>query len=90
MSDPLLPIPWLDVLIIIGLIMLNRLPQDLAGADDVAAGRPTGSVVSYTGLGWTPYAVPAMTRSFPTTPANLSMRSATSGACWDFLISRRR
>lgn len=24
-------------------------------AEDVAAGRPTGSVVSYTGLGWTPY-----------------------------------
>ena len=23
MSDPLLPIPWLDVLIIIGLIVLN-------------------------------------------------------------------
>ncbi|MBE4733481.1 NAD(P)-binding domain-containing protein [Streptomyces caniscabiei] len=31
-------------------------------ADDVAAGRPTGSVVSYTGLGWTPYAVAAKER----------------------------
>lgn len=29
---------------------------------DVAAGRPTGSVVSYTGLAWTPYAVAAKER----------------------------
>lgn len=29
---------------------------------DVEAGRPTGSVVSYTGLGWTPYAVAARER----------------------------
>ncbi len=29
---------------------------------DVEAGRPTGSVVSYTGLGWTPYAVAARDR----------------------------
>jgi cation diffusion facilitator CzcD-associated flavoprotein CzcO len=31
-------------------------------AADVEAGRPTGSVVSYTGLGWTPYAVAARDR----------------------------
>ena len=31
-------------------------------AADVAAGRPTGSVVSYTGLGWTPYALAAKER----------------------------
>jgi hypothetical protein len=29
---------------------------------DVEAGRPTGSVVSYTGLGWTPYAIAARDR----------------------------
>ncbi len=29
---------------------------------DVEAGRPTGSVVSYTGLGWTPYALAAKAR----------------------------
>ena len=29
---------------------------------DVAAGRPTGSVVSYTGLAWTPYALAAKAR----------------------------
>ncbi len=29
---------------------------------DVEAGRPTGSIVSYTGLGWTPYAVAARER----------------------------
>ena len=29
---------------------------------DVAAGRPTGSVVSYTGLSWTPYALAAKAR----------------------------
>ena len=29
---------------------------------DVEAGRPTGSVVSYTGLGWTPYALAAQER----------------------------
>jgi cation diffusion facilitator CzcD-associated flavoprotein CzcO len=29
---------------------------------DVRAGRPTGSVVSYTGLGWTPYALAAQAR----------------------------
>lgn len=29
---------------------------------DVEAGRPTGSVVSYTGLGWTPYALAARAR----------------------------
>ncbi|WP_440711631.1 NAD(P)-binding domain-containing protein [Herbiconiux sp. YIM B11900] len=29
---------------------------------DVEAGRPTGSVVSYTGLGWTPYALAARDR----------------------------
>jgi cation diffusion facilitator CzcD-associated flavoprotein CzcO len=29
---------------------------------DVEAGRPTGSVVSYTGLGWTPYALAAKER----------------------------
>jgi hypothetical protein len=29
---------------------------------DVAAGRPTGSVVSYTGLGWTSYALAAKER----------------------------
>jgi cation diffusion facilitator CzcD-associated flavoprotein CzcO len=31
-------------------------------AADVEAGRPTGSVVSYTGLGWTPYALAAKER----------------------------
>jgi len=29
---------------------------------DVESGRPTGSVVSYTGLGWTPYAIAARDR----------------------------
>jgi cation diffusion facilitator CzcD-associated flavoprotein CzcO len=31
-------------------------------AADVEAGRPSGSVVSYTGLGWTPYAIAAKER----------------------------
>lgn len=35
---------------------------ELRVAADVAAGRPTGSVVSYTGLAWTPYAIAARDR----------------------------
>lgn len=35
---------------------------ELRVAADTAAGRPTGSVVSYTGLAWTPYAIAARDR----------------------------